>query len=59
MRLTALGMETRKGSITVGKLADVVVLDADLLAIAPEKIKDVSVVTTVVGGRVVYEGKRK
>ena len=35
--------------------ADVVVLDSDLFSIAPEKIKDVAVRYTMVGGKVVYE----
>jgi len=46
--------ETRKGSITVGKLADVVILDADIFALAPEKLKDVKPAATIVGGRLVY-----
>jgi hypothetical protein len=46
--------DTQKGSLIPGKLADVLILDADLFAIAPEKIKDVKVVTTIVGGKVVY-----
>ncbi|MCL4523137.1 MAG: amidohydrolase [Acidobacteria bacterium] len=50
--------EREKGSLTAGKLADIVVLDADLFAIAPERLKDAKVVSTVVGGRVVFEGKR-
>ena len=50
--------ETQKGSITPGKLADIIVLDADLFAVAPEKIQDVRVVTTIVGGKVVFEAKR-
>ncbi len=48
--------ETEKGSITPGKLADVVILDTDLFAIAPGKIKDTAVRYTVVDGKVVYEG---
>lgn len=47
--------ESQKGSITPGKLADVILLDSDLLAIPAEKIKDVKVRATIVGGRVVYE----
>jgi predicted amidohydrolase YtcJ len=46
--------EKEKGSITPGKLADVVILDVDLFSIAPEKIKDASVRWTIVGGKVVY-----
>jgi hypothetical protein len=48
------GEEDESGTITAGKLADLVVLDADPLRIAPEKLKDVSVVLTMVGGRIVY-----
>jgi len=46
--------ETQKGSLTPGKLADVVILDADLFRIPPEKIKEVKVVKTIAGGRIVY-----
>ena len=49
--------EKEKGSLTVGKLADVIVLDSDLFALALEKIKDVQVVVTIVGGRVVYRAE--
>ena len=49
------GYEERlKGSITVGKLADFVVLSDDLLTINPRQIKDVEVAMTFVGGRAVY-----
>jgi hypothetical protein len=51
----AEGAEKQKGSLTVGKVADVVVLDSDLFALPPEKLKDVKVAVTVVGGRVVYQ----
>jgi len=47
--------ENEKGSLAPGKLADVVVLDADLFAIPPEKIRDVKVRATLVGGKIVYE----
>jgi predicted amidohydrolase YtcJ len=47
--------EKTKGSLTPGKLADVVILDTDLFSIAPEKIKDAAVRYTVVGGKIVYE----
>ena len=46
--------ETMKGTITVGKLADFVVLSDNLLTMNPNDIKDVTVRTTVVGGKVVY-----
>ena len=47
--------EKEKGTITPGKLADLVVLSEDLFSIAPERIKEARVVTTIVGGKVVYE----
>jgi predicted amidohydrolase YtcJ len=50
--------EKDKGSLTSGKFADVVVLDTELFAIAPEKIKDARVRYTIVGGKVVYEAGR-
>ena len=46
--------EAIKGSITVGKLADFVVLSDNLLTMDPDAIRDVTVRTTVVGGRIVY-----
>jgi predicted amidohydrolase YtcJ len=47
--------EKEKGSITPGKLADMVLLSADIFSIAPEKIRDVKVVETIVGGTVVWD----
>jgi predicted amidohydrolase YtcJ len=47
--------ENDKGSITPGKLADYVVLAADPHMVAPSTIKDIKIVSTVVGGRAVYE----
>jgi len=47
--------ETLKGSITPGKLADFVLLSEDPHTIDPEKIKDITIVRTVVGGNTVYE----
>jgi predicted amidohydrolase YtcJ len=46
--------EKEKGSLTPGKLADLVVLSEDLFAVPPESLPRVRVVTTVVGGRVVW-----
>ncbi len=42
------------GSVEPGKLADLIVLDRDILSCPVEEIKDIRVVTTIVGGRVVY-----
>ena len=47
--------EHLKGSITPGKLADFVVLADDPHTIDPEKIKDIKIVRTVVGGNTSYE----
>ena len=47
--------EDIKGSIQVGKLADLVVLDADPTQVDPMTIKDISVERTIVGGVTVYE----
>jgi len=46
-----------KGSLEVGKLADLVVLSDNLLQISPAKIKDVYVKSTIVGGKIVYQAK--
>ena len=47
--------EAIKGSISVGKLADFVLLSDDPLSIDPNRIKDIKVVRTVTGGRSVYQ----
>ena len=48
------GEENIKGSITTGKLADLVVLSADPFNIDPSAIKDIRVLLTMVGGKVVF-----
>jgi predicted amidohydrolase YtcJ len=47
--------EAIKGSITPGKLADFVVLADDLHTVDKEKIKDIQIVRTVVGGQAVHQ----
>jgi len=44
-----------KGSITPGKLADMVILSDDLFSIPPEKIREVKVLKTFLGGKIVYD----
>jgi len=44
-----------KGSITPGKLADMVVLSNNLLKAPPEQIKDIQVEMTIIGGKLVWE----
>jgi predicted amidohydrolase YtcJ len=47
--------EQGKGSITPGKLADMVLLDRDIFNIAPERIREAKAITTVVGGKVLWQ----
>ena len=47
--------ESIKGSVEVGKLADLVFLGEDLTQVDPEAIKDIPVTATMVGGTFVYE----
>lgn len=47
--------ENIKGSLTPGKLADLVILGADPHDIPPDEIKNISVLRTIVDGKTVYE----
>jgi predicted amidohydrolase YtcJ len=51
--------EKEKGSITPGKLADMVILSDDIFSIEPVKIREVKVLKTIVGGRLVWDASRK
>ena len=51
----AVFQERRRGSIEVGKLADLVVLSDDVLTCPVERIRDITVLMTVLDGRVAYE----
>ena len=48
-------MEEVKGSIEVNKLADFCILDNDILTVDEHKMKDLRVLMTIVGGKVVYK----
>ena len=49
--------ETRTGSLEPGKLADLALLDTDLLTCAEDKIAQTKALLTMVGGKVVWETK--
>jgi predicted amidohydrolase YtcJ len=49
--------EKVKGSITPGKVADLVILSRDIFKIDPKEIETVKVTMTLVDGRTVYEGR--
>jgi hypothetical protein len=47
--------ENDKGTLDVGKLADIAVLAEDPFAVAPEKIRELNVEMTLVGGEIKYQ----
>ena len=47
--------ENDLGSIQMGKLADLVVIDRDYLTVPVDEIKEIESVLTIVGGKVVYD----
>ena len=49
------GEQSSKGSLEVGKLADLVVLDRNPLKVEAMKIKDVKVVETIKEGKTIYK----
>lgn len=49
--------ENWKGTLTTGKLADIIILSDDIFTIDPVKIPQVRVLTTIADGRVVFEAK--
>jgi predicted amidohydrolase YtcJ len=54
----AAGREVELGSLAPGKLADITVLDRDILSLPPEALLEAAVRATIVGGRVVYDAAR-
>src|SRR5262249_47049431 len=48
------GEEDTKGTVEVGKLADLAVLSADYFSVPEEEIKRIESVLTIVGGKIVY-----
>jgi predicted amidohydrolase YtcJ len=50
----AAGREAELGSITPGKMADLIVLDRDIFAVEPIEIAQAQVVMTILGGQVVH-----
>lgn len=52
-----VGAEDEFGSITVGKSADFIIIDRDILSIPPRHIKDVKVLKTFFRGNCVYDRK--
>ncbi|RUT48015.1 amidohydrolase [Paenibacillus anaericanus] len=47
--------EQDKGSVEVGKLADLVILSSNPLTFDPTKLEEISILQTIIGGRVVYK----
>lgn len=47
--------ESEKGSLSIGKYADLVVLDQDIYKIEPSAIKNVKVVMTISDGKIIYQ----
>lgn len=50
--------EQSKGTLQPGMLADLVILSQDIFTVPPEEITRTKVVTTIVGGNVVYEAAK-
>ena len=47
--------ENAKGDLSAGKLADFVVLSDDITTVAPQRIRDIKILATYVGGQPVFE----
>jgi predicted amidohydrolase YtcJ len=51
----ASGEEKVKGSISIGKAADMLVLSANPFKVSPEEVKKMNIKMTVLGGKIVFE----
>ena len=51
-----LALATQTGSLEAGKLADLIVLDRNVLKIPAQENANVKVVHTIIGGKIVYIG---
>ena len=51
--------EKEKGSLEPGKFADFVVLSENIFTIEPEQIKQVKVLKTVLGGKVIFDALKQ
>lgn len=51
--------DANRGSLKVGKYADITVLSKDILKVPDEEIKSAKVVYTIVGGKVLYDGSNR
>src|SRR5205085_12188965 len=51
--------EKSEGSIERGKLADIIIISQNIFEIHPHRLAETKVLTTMVGGRVVYQAPAK
>jgi len=51
--------EKSEGSLEVGKLADLIILSQNIFDVDPHKIGATKIITTIVGGRLVYQADTK
>ncbi|HSK73629.1 MAG TPA: amidohydrolase family protein, partial [Pyrinomonadaceae bacterium] len=49
--------ENVKGSISIGKLADMIILSDDIFSVNPSRITETKVLTTIMDGKIVYQFK--
>ena len=52
---TAAFEENIKGSVTPGKVADLTVLNENPFSVPPDRVKDIRVTMTMIGGKIVWE----